>query len=129
MLNTSTEKGKTVTDQSLIREVFPRHTYKRLALLCRVPLATAAHWAKVKVSSYRRSEIFLRLLEEHDRETERRAEIRQRLCIRAGLVNEVEIMDQTSVVASVAADLVGLAAAGCNALERGTEAAIDWLEE
>ena len=121
MLRTSAEKGKSdVSDQSLIREVFPRHAAKKLAWLCRVPLATASHWAKVRLSSYRNREVFLLLLEEFDRETERRAEIRQRLCIRAGLVNEAEITPKASV-ASAAADLAGAAA------DR-IEAAIDWLE-
>ncbi len=120
MLKTSTEKGKSVTDQSLIREVFPRHTYKRLALLCRVPLCTASHWAKVKLSSYRRAEVALLMLEEFDRETERRAEIRRRLCVMAGLVNEVEIMP-SSAVARAAVHLVGAAA------DR-IEAAIKWIE-
>ena len=119
---TSTRKGKTdVTDQSLIREVFPRHTYKRLALLCRVPLATATHWSKVKLSSYRRSEIALLMLEEFDRETERRVEIRRRLCIMAGLGNEVETVPASSVVRA-AAHLVGAAA-------DGIEATIKWIEE
>ncbi len=122
MLRTSTEKGKSdVTDQSLIREVFPRHAAKKLALLCRVPLATASHWVKVKLSSYRSREVWLLVLEDFDRETERRAEVRRRLCIRAGLVNEVEITSKTSVT-SAAADLVGAAADRICA-------AIDWIEE
>ncbi len=120
MLRTSTEKGKSdVSDQSLIREVFPRHTAKKVSWLCSVPLATASHWVKVKLSSYRNREVFLLLLEEFDRETERRAEIRQRLCIRAGL-NDVEITPKASI-ASAAADLAGAAA------DR-VEAAIEWIE-
>ncbi len=121
MLRTSTEKGKSdVTDQSLIREVFPRHAAKKLALLCRVPLATASHWVKVKLSSYRSREVWLLVLEDFDRETERRAEIRQRLCIRAGLVNEVEITSKASV-ASAAADVAAMVATGI-------DVAIGWID-
>jgi hypothetical protein len=83
---------RAVNEQALIREVFPAHTAKRLARLMSIPLETAKHWLHRSLSSYRRAEVALTLLEEFDKETRRREEIRRQLCVMAGLTHEVEIL-------------------------------------
>ncbi len=68
-----------VTDQALIREVFPAHGPKLLARLMAVPVNTAHHWLYVHLSASRRRELALKLLAELDQQDRRRADVRQQL--------------------------------------------------
>jgi len=73
------ESEKPVTDQSLIREVFPSHGPKRLAHLMMVPVNTARHWCYRRLSAARRHELALMLLAEMNEQDRRRAEVRRQL--------------------------------------------------
>jgi hypothetical protein len=127
------ESGKKLlNDQLVIRALSPpgRDVSKWLARLMEIPVRTARFWAEKAVPVYRREEVGRRLLARYY--AKRRWEedyLLPELRKMAGLGNEDEIKAQASVVASAAADLVGLAAAGFDALADRAEAAINWLEE
>lgn len=73
-----------LSDASLIREVWPRNTMKRLALTLGVPLDTARHWLYREISPARRRQIAEALLVEMDRQEVSRAALRRRLAEWAG---------------------------------------------
>jgi hypothetical protein len=110
---------KDVSDQSVIQAVLPSagNGPKRLARLMRVPIETARLWYYKSLSSYRRAEVALILLQEFDKETAGRPEIRRRLCVMAGLVNEVEILAMPNSAAgeSFIADAIDWVADGVGA--------------
>lgn len=61
-----------VTDQALIREVFPNAWPKRLAKLMDVPVHTARHWFYARMSNARRRDLAIKLLQEMDEDDRRR---------------------------------------------------------
>lgn len=75
----SPKTGEPVTDQSLIRAVFPKDAPKRIARLMAVPLETARHWCYRNLSDARRHELALKLLQQLDEDDRRRQEVRQQL--------------------------------------------------
>jgi hypothetical protein len=83
-----------ITDQVLIKEIWPRHAAKNVARVMRVSFETARHWVETKVSERRRSELAQRLLRVMEEQDIRRGAVRRQLEVMAN-VGRVEGMGET----------------------------------
>ena len=89
MTSPKLDESQVLTDQELIREIFPHSAPKRIARLMRVPLETARHWCYRHLSNARRQELAVKLLQELDAKDRRRDAIRRQLELIIGERNEV----------------------------------------
>jgi hypothetical protein len=103
MLRTLRNQGKSdVSDQALIRDVWPGYAAKRLQRLMSLPLFTAKHWCETKISSYRRREWALAMLREMAEQEPRRAAARRVFREIAGIPDDAEVVPRATRMDAIA---------------------------